>query len=1148
MLVALQVEGRTSSQITPPAGWTTVSAATSDNSVYTQMLFYRFATAADVSPAAATWTWDWAGSHEFTASLLVFRGVDGAAPVNAAASALATTTAAAITIPAVTPSVDGTVLVGVAALNRGATFAWAAPMAETTDVASGGGNNNLTQTVATEAGPAANTSSGARTATASRTDNRRAGQMVALAPAAVSGPALRWRFDEGAWSGAANEVRDASGNLLAGTAFGGGATATTTAANNGNAAFCRSGLFSAASAQYVETANDARLAPTDRFTVAAWVRPSRWPAAGGLMTILSKDTNYEFHVDSSGALYWWWSGGANAITTAAGSLPVDTWTHVAIVYARGAQEVYLNGALAAQNWANPDRNAATANALPLQVGADQGVAGRYFDGQIDEVRVYGYAMSAADVLALRNEVPAPVCPVDHFVVTPAGGASASTCTAKSFSIVAQDVNNATLASYDGTVSLLTSTARGDWAPGAGAAGVLNNGAADDGSAQYAFNSGDAGDTALSLTDRSQDDLSVTVRDTSDPSIAGTSASVAFRDNALLFAEDLAGRIAGSDVAVAGRPHDLRATYVYKDAATGTCGILTKYSGAKNLKAWLTRDAADPAGAAPALGAVALPNAAPAANNVTLTFNAGVADFTLATSDVGKYALNLRDDAPGVANTSVAGVSGVLTVRPFTLAVRDIRQGATVNPGGGSPSGAAFAAAGTAFQMTVEAYRHSAAADADDDGLPDAAATLAQVAAGGIAPSFSATASFSAVAPYAPAPGGSLANGAVQLTAGTATPGDLSFSEVGSFTLSTRAVTPSYLGTAGVDLDATVFDAAGSPITAAPVIGRFRPDHFVLVGAGTLTNRADLACAPASGFTYLGERLSVAFRLGARNAQGQPTVNYTSASGYAKLDPAVIAQLGLGAASGATDLTSRLDLSGGSSGTFLAGEAAVTASVAVARATPDNPDGPYAAARLGIAPADSDGTAMRAADFDMDADGTGGNDHAQVGATELRFGRLRLDNAFGSDRTALPLAMTAEYWTGSGFATNTLDSCTVVPRNAITLDFTGGLDLGPCETAVSVPSVTLSAGRARVLLSAPGGNRGRVTVGVNLDSSDGRYCDPASYVAAGDIGLDYLLGRWNDAANPDGDAGTGYDDEPAAIGAFGVYGSQPGNFIYFRERY
>jgi hypothetical protein len=56
------------------------------------------------------------------------------------------------------------------------------------------------------------------------------------------------------------------------------------------------------------------------------------------------------------------------------------------------------------------------------------------------------------------------------------------------------------------------------------------------------------------------------------------------------------------------------------------------------------------------------------------------------------------------------------------------------------------------------------------------------------------------------------------------------------------------------------------------------------------------------------------------------------------------------------------------------------------------------------------------------------------------------------------------------------------------------------------------------------------------------------VAATNSGRSYLWGRWNDAVDPDANANTMYDDKPSARAAFGLYGSQPSNFIYFRENY
>jgi hypothetical protein len=222
-----------------------------------------------------------------------------------------------------------------------------------------------------------------------------------------------------------------------------------------------------------------------------------------------------------------------------------------------------------------------------------------------------------------------------------------------------------------------------------------------------------------------------------------------------------------------------------------------------------------------------------------------------------------------------------------------------------------------------------------------------------------------------------------------------------------------------------------------------------------------------------------------------------------------------------------------------------------RASPDNPDGPYAATQFGIAPNDNDPNAAGGVQlnaFDLDVDSVGGNDHLAMGATtELRFGRLRLQNAYGSGITVLPVPIEVQYWNGSSFGLNTLDSCTTLPRSAIAQTFTA--PLVACDTAASSATVPFAAGVGSLVLSAPGaGKTGSVLLTPNLGTAAGSYCDPASFVAAAGAPLSYLLGRWDDAANPDADGNTAYDDKPGARAAFGLYGSQPKNFIFFRENY
>jgi MSHA biogenesis protein MshQ len=218
------------------------------------------------------------------------------------------------------------------------------------------------------------------------------------------GAVLSWSLDETAWSGAAGEVLDASGNSLNGTAINGAATASTTPALSPVNAqgTCGYGSFNATSNQYVQRTDNNLLDQQGSFSVGLWVRPRTLPASG-LMTILSKDENYEFHLNPNGTINWWWQTTGPAATREFNStqaLAVGQWSHVLIRYAPNDQRIYINGALAGQATFS---GTPVINGDPLQLGADQGTAGRYFNGELDELRIYNSALSQAQITALVAE-------------------------------------------------------------------------------------------------------------------------------------------------------------------------------------------------------------------------------------------------------------------------------------------------------------------------------------------------------------------------------------------------------------------------------------------------------------------------------------------------------------------------------------------------------------------------------------------------------------------------------------------------------------------------------------------------------------------------------------------------------------------------
>ncbi len=213
-------------------------------------------------------------------------------------------------------------------------------------------------------------------------------------------PVLSWNLNTAAWTGAADEVLDTSGNSLNGTTYNSLLSSITVPALIDDPGTCSFSQFNGTD-QYIAVADNAKLDITDELTVAIWVRPKAYPSSG-LMTILSKDTNYEFHIMPDGKIFWWWfdQDGTNRTLTSNASVPLNQWSHVAITYKNGAQRIYINGT-ADTSTGSFTKKLATNN-LALEVGRDN-AANRYFNGDLDEVRIYARAQSQAKIQEIRDE-------------------------------------------------------------------------------------------------------------------------------------------------------------------------------------------------------------------------------------------------------------------------------------------------------------------------------------------------------------------------------------------------------------------------------------------------------------------------------------------------------------------------------------------------------------------------------------------------------------------------------------------------------------------------------------------------------------------------------------------------------------------------
>jgi MSHA biogenesis protein MshQ len=997
-----------------------------------------------------------------------------------------------------------------------------------------------------------------------------------------------YRMDEStAWNGTAAEVKDASGNgyhARSATASGGTPVATTASGSpaygntsNGSCGyghFNRSTPAGTASHTYVQLPGGFP-SLSGSFTLLAWIR-SPVPAQAN-QRIFANDDNqngwalslgdagsaslrlFNRNMNANGGVTATGSSGASNANCSGGTFCLDsapiiaanTWYYIAALVDTTSKQVQTRIYNASGTLLASASSAYTGTWVAGSGGSSLGGESAsssegqnssfHFNGHIDELQVHSGLLNASAITTqLARSRACPLPGISGFAIS--GTGSASTCTPQTLTITARDINGNTLTSYTGTVNLGTSNNLGTWSAGASPAPAGTLVLGSNGQASYTFAAADAGIVKLRLAQNAAQNVTVTVVDSAVPSTSTTSAAINYRDNAFVWAEDLANLVVGSNVAVAGRNHPMQLTLIRKDASSNNCGVATDYTGSRDLKLWRTDNGGSWTAPSVASPALSVPTTRPAANNLALTFTAGVATFNLATTNIGKYAFNVDDDSLGYAATTLSGSSGDLTVRPFTLAVTGLTASGTANPNGSAATDGVFAKAGAPFAATVTAYRWAAGADANNDGVPDSGVTLGQVSTGGVAAGYNSAVSLTlAAGSVTPSGGaaGTLANNVVSgFSNGAGTTSTMTYSEVGSFALNTSGVVGNYLGTAGLNLDALVFNAAGNQNTR---VGRFTPAGFALSN-GSVTHRVDQACSVASTFTYLDEYFRLGFTLTAQNAAGGTTVNYAGA--FARLDLATATKLKPAGIDGSTMLKTsngRLGLDS-TTGGWTAGVANVTLRARGLRAA--TPDGPFANAAFGIAAVDDDGVGMLVPDLDTDSPANGADSVKVGGAIPLRHGRLRLQNAMGAANRTLSLPLAAQYWNGTAFTTNALDSCTRI--SATHLSFGNLRNLTAANAAMVGSTATVTAGVGSLTLAAPGSSRATYDVAIALDSATppadasclktATNWTPAKAATAG-AGLTALRAAWCGSAMAD----------PAARASWGLYRGADG-VLYLRENY
>lgn len=479
----------------------------------------------------------------------------------------------------------------------------------------------------------------------------------------------------------------------------------------------------------------------------------------------------------------------------------------------------------------------------------------------------------------------------------------------------------------------------------------------------------------------------------------------------------------------------------------------------------------------------------------------------------------RISYPAASPTTVACSTDAFAIRPdsFGVTVKDgdwASAGTTRTLNATSASGMPIHKAGRPLTLTVTAYNSSSVVTTNYAGSP--------------------TVSINCLLPTTGCVAGTFATGTFVGSNGVLTSTTASYSEVGVVGLT--VLDSSF---AAVDVgdgsSSSQLNIASSPLS----VGRFVPDHFDL----TLNTPA---FAPACAiFSYVGQPIKYATNpqvsVAAKNASGSTTQNYT-ASLWRITASSMTPSYSTDPAHALTVLTasspSVVD-NGGGNGTLTFADTA-SHIVAVNRGDPLAPFNAEIAMSFSLS--DADGVTVANVNgapasnpVSFGAASAGNGIAFSGGYKSHRWGRLVLQNAFGSELSSLSVPLFVEYFNGSAFIRNSADNCTSLTLNSqlkLSNQTTAGGALQAGNTAMTIfPSgatratlahATLSNGDAGLSFSAPGtGNTGYVEVASDFSS------------------LSWLLFDWDHDGM--------HDDSPGARASFGLYRGN-GKQLYQREVY
>lgn len=762
----------------------------------------------------------------------------------------------------------------------------------------------------------------------------------------------------------------------------------------------RAGDFSDASND-VMTMPASLLNGESRISVSLWFKMQVSGQFQELMSATNSTTNNEFelYIRNTDRMRMAWRGQYYPFTNEP-LFSINNWYHIALTVNNGQACLYINGSL--HECVSVSSGSLSVNRLAL--GAwwkNDNALGDNFEGAVDEVLVYRGALTASQISSIYNNQRlglnydgssrAQSCPaVDHYRIELSDN-QGLTCEAKSVTVKACANASCSQASdlYTDTTTVSLSPENSQWQGGASNRSLTN------GQASFSYQQATPTTVTFGLT---ATDPTASVRcfiGGSEVTLGNCQAS--FTDTGFIF-DTIDPQVSGQTFS------NINIRAVRTDTNTGAC--TTALSGKQTVK--LALDCLNPS---TCHGNAAMQFYFTDGNGVEQTLSKeSLSDYVLDFGSTGQAQmtspvytdagqLQLQIEKTVDTGKVLSANSNSFVVRPERLLVEaGLWQSGFVsstNSVGSDATSTAFVAAGSSFGLR---------ATAQSAVFKGNRLTTLSIGQETTPPAVALTASLQS--PAAGSPGAIQSVLAPSFSQGQAS-WPVRYSEVGAITI--NAAIADYL-------------LSGASVTGAlSNVGRFYPAQFALQGSPSFAASCGTTHYQSQPFSDFNVQLQ------AQNALGDVTQNYQG--DYVKSTWRLVSGNNqTGNYLSHADLASRLSYN--YTPTWALGLSDSTVSdVILARAAA--PEAPLANWQLALEVNDTDGATLVGNNVPWSSGACTSNCSQSLGAdVNLRYGRTALDNLFGSEQESLWLALRNEYFDGTQFRLNVLDSCYAVSTSRL----------------------------------------------------------------------------------------------------------------------